>query len=918
MGDIDCDVAIPAVPQGSPKVLDVLQTVLEFADPCDIDILVSRYVASDDDVGPGTPDHVPKDDLSVETLVPNAELYRNQDVSECALVTRELASIPTGDMYSSIRQRIEYLEGISATVSHHISELAQSRHSDLVSASICAIQSRTIKAIYDREVTCLRNAFDAYSASSLRNGMTIPRSISQITSLHKINCMLSQMSRCNALRNIVRSHRYDSIDRIVAAAAGIDIIDTISTSNYATRWKLVAKLREWFKIRLRSLISSSISRLGISSGFLSSATLLHTLGIHPKEAAGCILAEYRRSMFGIVLSTLQRYVNADGSYTDSSSPRPGSHDIAYWARILGPNMVLLTICKILGDLIAFLSSIVQDLGVCQGTGGTTDLLKPYYDQLFAVPFEMYHKSVRDMIAAEFSTLRAYASMLITDLLSNVNIAAATDRGDYLKLSLLLRYFVIVQTVSMEFTVAPGSDIEQCLVHSPFQAMLHSHAREVLDSLVDKFQSSVDGTVTLEDAIHSRLLAPYMDYVYRDTVERIKTCALKDTGERIWPECLSRSNALCSIEEEFTRRVRENTKLVSGIPICSLNPYNGWTPNSPFLGVTIDTSLSNHVTKQYANVAGNGYIPAPVLPGGNEDASSIPEDEWDYLKRHFGPVWTLSSYTFWMHIHPTIQCMALQPNRAGYYVGILEALFDYLLLQRIRECQVHPEQLEFPTLMEFIIQCHSKGHDITPIADTDTTVSILAKRVNAVESMDSLLVSLNKELGKIKLDDIHQRVITELRAAVYPRCMLSLLYRKMPTEAILQKLQNEGTMPQQTARDIMELVSHFVKHVNVVQDFVDNADKGSIPMPIRALLWKYGRAIVTESIQPLIQHIKQYRIQTVVTIATKNGCEMIQKRCEEIYNSYCQTVSTHTAQRPQAITHLSAYESMSRDISNQWT
>ncbi|ORM40466.1 Importin subunit beta-1 [Babesia sp. Xinjiang] len=303
----------------------ILDCVLEFVDGSDRCLLESRYsdsLSSDGRHGDSSP-------LCVD---------------RCALISREMERLPSDDPWRSLRQRIEYLMNTAAAVEKHMSELAHNRHSDLISTSLRATESDAIRSVCDRELLQLRRSFDLYASSSLRNGMSIPRALSHVVSLKKLNELLQHVSDVVTLRDIVRSHVYDILHRIVACAVALEILDmSMATFSVASKWSLLRCLNEWFTIRLYSMINSCTVKMGLDLGFPSSVRLLRLVGASPEFAASCIMAEYRRHMFGVMLSTVQRYVNVDVSYSVIPSAESRSPcDIGHWSRTLGPNMILLT------------------------------------------------------------------------------------------------------------------------------------------------------------------------------------------------------------------------------------------------------------------------------------------------------------------------------------------------------------------------------------------------------------------------------------------------------------------------------------------------------------------------------------------------------------------------------------------------
>ncbi|GFE55301.1 tRNA(Ile)-lysidine synthetase, putative [Babesia ovis] len=947
---------VSAVPPGIALPDSVIKCVLEFVDEFDQSMLQLQHSGVTLDSG--------RNGTHPEGAHP-----RSSGLREADLVTRELAKLPGDSPWPTLRRRIEYLETTAATVDKHMAELAQSRHSDLVSASICATQSKAIKAICEREIPRLRRSFDAYASSSLRNGMSIPRAMSQIASLNKVKEMLMQVSQLRKLRDLVRSHASDPLDRICAAAVALHTIDMVISNNaVAVQWKMLHRLKQWFTIRLHTLINNSTAKLGL--GFSDSVRLLYTLGVEPGAAASRLLSEYRRNMFAIVLSTLQRYINADASYSDprlsgrsTSVPSPlgqqTASDIGHWARTLGPNMILLTVCKVLADLTLFLDSVVQDLKQQPVPPPPLDPTAPVSNGAAASPmdkmddsrFYRYHQRTLYLVSQEFVSLRAYACSLLTALLSDVNIAAAKDRNDYIKLALLLRFFLTVQLECIsqpgvspateddsddsESTRAAEDDVTDNTPTLGVRSVLRINGQLMLNaSPKDDFHCGKGESYiyleALEAVIHTRLLVPYMEHFYRDMVEKLRMCAAGDTGQRIFSPTgtLSESCDFYALDNLFIGRVRANIRTDDGITVCTLNPYNGWTPSSAFLGIHLDNwvpRLRTSETDVQVNPHGHNQTTEQVSPLETACLPAMSKDDWSFLCHEFGCVLTSSSFTFWSHLAAVFRVMALQPQKAYLCVQKLMAAFDWLLLRKIRECQVHAER-EFPALTRFMVEQQKHNNDTSPIADDIGTLSILARRVNAVESMSCLLEMLRHkvEFNCRRCSEVVEahyaqtvKVVNDLRAAVYSRCMLSLLDKRLPAEGILQLLQQDGLNPHQASREILDMVSMFNKHLKTVQDFIENADGGSIPLPVKALLWRYGRHIVMGAMQSVLQYTKRFTITTVVTSAAKNGCELVQQRCNEIYYSYRHGVTAAEARCPPAITHLAAYESLMRDIRNNW-
>ncbi|GBE62075.1 hypothetical protein, conserved [Babesia ovata] len=1009
---------------------------------------------------------------------------------EALLVTRELDRLPDGNPWPALRHRIHALTSAAVALDKHLAEVTQSRHRDMMTACVRATQAEAMRQICESYVPRLRESFDAYSSSSLRNATSISRAASHLAKIRQCHAMILQVRGIGLYRDIVRCHGVSIRHRILAAAVAMDTIGRLQASNPATAGLLLLRSStEYFTSRLQSLTRNYALKL--ESGL-----------------------DFHSNMFGIALITMQRYLNSDtGSpqrwvdrEEEDGLTSPGgttvpSCSVPYLgrcARKLGPNMILLMVCKVLGEFTTFFESAVASLHHQSAQDSLsskpfTAILEPIYTHIAELDergVANYRERVLALIRRDFASLPAYACSLLVAIINEVNIAAAKDRSDYLKVALLLRFFM---TAQLECIAPPGTSLgaaeesdnseSTCAVEDDVvttadtlshefggvREVFRVHGQTALAAVPkDDFSCSSRGAVgyleTLEDAIHDRILTPYMEHFYNDTMEKLKMCVSGDSLQRLMSPATDageRSDVF-ALHYMFTKRVRQSLRHTAGIRLCGMNPYNGWTPSSAFLGVNIvswpsltahpptsgysyrrggsgnvasSAAASSSSADAYHNTTGchedtKGRTPnrhqqqqigvhntfgtvnlkggifehrSNASSGGRGNADSHARDNMKRLEcayapvessvngstataashamrhmaqhtdrrhsgssveaknssysspsveamssmsdsradsgqtpvrneeqtavyRNFGCVFTASSFTLWSQLPELHRVLALQPLRAHIHLQRLLSAFDWLLLQNIRNCDVPRDQRSMPKLASFISQHQHIETVDNSLSDNSSSISILARRVNAVESMATLLELLHHKVDInlarcVEVSNAHYtsrfNVVSELRAYVYPLCMLSLLNKKIPTEGVLQALHSSHWGATRQCKEISDLYSAFGKHIRHIWEFVEAADGGSIPLPVKALLWRYACIVVRGALRPIVEVVKRLQVDHEVYAAATRGCNWAQGLCNEMYTAYRDEALTAASREQTEVTHLVAYVHMLADMRENW-
>ncbi|CDR97857.1 hypothetical protein, conserved [Babesia bigemina] len=1035
---------------------------------------------------------------------------------EALLVTRELDALPDGDPWPALRHRIHALTSAAAALDKHLAEVTQSRHRDLMEACVRATQAEAMRNICESYVPRLRESFDAYSRSSLRNAASLSRTASHLAKVRRCHAMLLQVRGVGLYRDIVSCHGACIRHRILAAAVAVDTIDRLRTSNPETaRLVLLRSSTDYFTSRLQSLVRNCAWKVESGLDFHSSLRLFHLLGLDTETAAARVLAGHRRQIFGIALITMQRYLNSDaaspepwaGRGAEAGFTSPGgatapscsvSH-LAHCARKLGPNMILLMVCKVLGEFTTFFESAAASLDHQSAQDGAipkpfSAMLEPIYGYISELDengVASYRERVLAHIRRDFASLPAYACSLLVAIINEFNIAAARDRSDYLKVALLLRFFVTAHTECIapaggslgaaeesdnsESTCAVEDDVATVAATSPpemggVREVLRVHGQSALEAVPkDEFSCSSRDALgyleALEDAIHDRILTPYVEHFYSATMEKLRMCVSGDSLQRLMSPATDAGERydVFALHYMLTKRVRQSSRHTAGIRLCPLNPYNGWTPSSAFLGVNITSWQSgtahpattgwshrrggsesvggdaessstsantrHNTSERYedskgrvsnrhpqppaglhgkfdtSNVGGGNferrnrasagsvgasdtrtrenikrlecaYVPTESAaqcppsttashalrhstqhpdhahgassadakkplrsPASHESVSSMDnpqsdrdqghvrsEDELAAVYRDFGCVFTASSFTLWSQLPELHRVLALQPLRAHAHLQRLLSAFDWLLLQSIRSCGVPQDQRSMPKLGAFVLHHqHIETVDGSP-SDGASSISILARRVNAVESVATLLELLHRKVDVTlvrcaEVADAHYTsrfgVVAELRAYVYPLCMLSLLNKKIPTEGILQALHSRHVGYTRQSSEISELYAAFVNHIRQIWEFVEAADGGSIPLPVKALLWRYACIVVRGALRPVVEVLKRLQVHYEVATAANGGCKWAQEICNEMYTAYRADALAAAAREQTQVTHLAAYVHLLADMRENW-
>ncbi|GIX65877.1 importin subunit beta-1 [Babesia caballi] len=918
---------------------------------------------------------------------------------EAKAVENELDRLPFEGKWIALRRRIEELVTAAAALDKHLAAITQRRHGELVVASVGATNATEVRKLCERNLPQLRRSFEAYSNSSLRNALSLPRAGAQLANIRRLSNLLANLDNLRGYGELVRRHDLDTHYRILAAAVAVDAIERVTACDpTAAKLVILRTMREAFTNRLQTMARNCAMKLDAGLGFASSVRLFHLLGLPPEAAAERVLCGYRRQLFGLLLSAVQRYANVDAGCSAPGSGRSNPDgfavtqesqaqsrclsELARCARLLGPNMILLTICKALSEFATFFGSALAGLRRVpppggSGASGVPDSLQPIHRHIAYLDesgMHSYFKSVSSLVRRNFVSVRAYACSLLATVIGDVNIAAAKDRNDYLKLGLLLRFFITAQTECISTLSAPPAKGEEadsklmCAMEDVavratdldgVRRVLFTSGTQALATLAeDGFHCSLSDATSyvesLEEAICAKLLTPYMERFYQETLEKLRMCAAGETYQRLQtPDtAVCAGSDVFALHRIFAERVRQSMECPEGVRMCALNPYNGWTPSGAFIGVNIESwplgsplhrggSVESAGRRDQRHSGTEDGTPCSMqIPGctradsGTRDSQrSQPADTSDFSReerlaacRNFGCVFTASSFTVWSQLPELFRVLVLQPQRAYLHLPKLLSAFDWLLMRSIRDCRVPPSQRQLPHLNEFMFEYRFVQTEPAPDAERETSLSTFSQRVNAAESVATLLELLRRrvEFGCQRCADVMEAyydrrapVLSDLRSAVYPLCMLSLLQKRLPAEGILELLNRDGGAVPELCSDITEFLSAFAEHVRHVREFVEAADGGSIPLPVKALLWRHAYLMAAGALRPVLDFVNRRSVHYDIASAVTGGCEWAVERVMNVYRSYRGAAQAEWARHRHLVAHLAAYESLVHEMANSW-
>ncbi|KAK1937680.1 hypothetical protein X943_003834 [Babesia divergens] len=1053
--------------------------VKNYLDPADRDVFASYGIGAE-----------------VDNSMNEGDTCSSQTLLEASLVTKELTQLEVYGGFTMLRRRIDQLTELNASLEKHLAMRTESRYGELLEASKKLIQAVSMRKVYKDYFPKLQSSFKAYTKSSLGNALSLPKLNARTTALNSLLEILENVHLLGCYRDIMRCYDLNARYRMVTAAVALHEIDLIiDRHGDAERLTVLRSLRDSFPNRFKCAIRNCAVRLDSALNFHASLQLFHLLGISEEVAAAHVLCGHRRHLFGILLSTLQRYANFDASSVPQGQRHEYAHaagvetqpptkcllsDLVRCMRLLGSNVVILCICKVLSEFSCYLETLASKLekesfGVSHSTTVLPETLKdiePYIRVLDERGMSTYFYQVLAIVRRDFDSLRAYVCGLLVTVMDEIFLFGLKDQNDYLKIALLLRFFMLAQAEctaplnnDIPSATGDGNDSDStCLIeddHIVFcvdevdidevRKILHSYGNVLLSTL-PKTGTCSDKDISqhfasLEEVMYSRLLVPYMELIYQETLEKLAKTFEDDPCERlaapvgtVYERC--DIFELCSL---MTSRIRENMHSYGGIRICTLNPYNGWTPSSAFLGVNIDiwmpkdssfasyantvdndtftaggttsarideahashvdatdlqdlqnvessieggqmNPLSNGSTwNEYSSFLTDAHVPTVeeatntrrvhrqtsvlslqditstaelyftdtrdifdghpmryncaitqlgiegcnMQPTAEEnicmDSSvfqQLSDQELAYLYRNYGCVFTSASFTLWSQVLQVFKVLALQPSRAHTHVSRMMPAFDWLLLRNIRECQMSPDLGDFAYLREFVdSQAHLVTGGITG-PDHKSSLSMLARLVNKIESVATLLEMLcvSLEFTCDKCSDAvtahyNQRVpvVEELRMAVYPMCMLSLLQKRLPEDPISDLLHRDYVVLSQACTEIYEIMSGLTTHLCNIQQFIEAADCGSIPMPVKVMLWHYGCVVMGNAATDVFQLLQEMEAHPDVADAVTTAYQGPLEHCRYIYEAYRAEAAKEAALYASVIKQLAVYDRVVRGL-----
>ncbi|KAK1444140.1 hypothetical protein BgAZ_100460 [Babesia gibsoni] len=987
--------------------------------------------------------------------------------SEATLLMKQLAATPFDD-HVAVRRRIEELTELSMSLDKQLTHRTESRHKDLMETSKRLIAESSMKKLCEETFPRLRSAFDSYVRSSLHNVLLLPKLFAKKSDLKRLSGMLNHLNRIGEYCDVIREYKDCNRYRILAGAAALHHID-LFTHDYpeASRLTVLRHMRDSLINRIYTLVKNAFLKVDAGLNFRPTVQLFHLLGISAETTAYRVLHNYRRHIFGIALSTLQRYAHLDSGaaqpttpYGDCGETSPKSSscnsDLAHYTRLVGSNMVILTICKTLSEFTTFLESAASELSkepppTSRSSRALTEslaVIKPYIKEIDEGALGTYMDSVLTVVRREFDSLRCYACELLSTMLCEMSIHGVKDSNDYLKIGLLLRFFLLSQyeCVSLRDDV-PTTHATDYLISTrlrkdltAFDAdsdidgvkrILHAQGDAFLSFLPEETFSYTFREVSkqlehLEQTLHKRVILPYVELFHQETIEKLYMSLEGDSSERL-PAPVGFVYEHCDVFglcNTLISRVKENVRSYGDIRVCHLNPYNGWTPSSAFLGVCIEKwhsntsgsqeydfshkretsydsqsyghstdsrtsaektgplrqedSVSTSATKdsfkdrnkpQGSTQLGCRVVPkvatqnkepyqdhrtptvypsnAPSTKSGNTrathqqsgktpifvenmfgtaprqvEADALTQDERAYLYRNYGCVFTPASFTLWSQLKALFNVLVLQPKWAYVHVKRLMSAFDWLVLRSIRTCQMSPDLGDLPHLRDFLTSQAdiSTGDIVGP--EKHGKLSMLATLVNRVESVAILLELLRRCLEftcpkcvSVVLEYYSTRVsvVNELRVGVYPMCMLSLLQKRLPGDHIIQLLKLRHASIPQLSRDVSELLSALTGHIQNVQEFIEAADCGSIPMPVKLMLWRYACLVLKSTMRALYEGLANTPAPQQIVTVVRNGYQQAVDHCSGIYETYLRDARNESRRYGGVIKRLAVYETVMQEM-----
>ncbi|AFZ80543.1 hypothetical protein BEWA_034000 [Theileria equi strain WA] len=775
--------------------------------------------------------------------------------------------------------KIDDLANLSASLDKYLTECSSQRCNDLMNTSLYMNFRSKMSTISLASIKNLRKSFDDYKYSTVHDSAEIIKLYQRLETMRDARSLLNTIRTLYKLYENIRSSKTEKFHSIIVLASVLYHFEAVAKLDSRISSTIIFNtIKERLTYTCRNLINGLFFKCGTKFNLQQKVKLLLLLGQPPEYAAKNILGLLQTELISISSFVLQKYITAEHlvnlSQNEAFPHIVGPRDISIQARMIGSNVLLLVICKLLSDYVSFFKKVFSELFTLDEDSLflTQDLEKfsklynipvenfPILSRLNDLPWIPFYSHVCSLIKRDVFHLAFTTFEILTTILHNCNLSTLNDDNDIIKMALLLRFYIIYHDTNLSHTS-----------HSPtnnFEPIDHNNCTrdliKILTTLseipllhngIDFNKSNNNALKTLEIIISTKL-ERCLDKCFMEDIQANFTSL--ETFDRIEHYSLGAFKDVFSAAKHFSHIVNNMLVNTDNTVFSSTNPYHGWTPNAAFTGFNLNISSPALHGNTHALQKTDTFLPK------------------SFLSVNYGGLYTGSSKKLMEHFETFYRVMLVQPENAMEVVVRFTNMVDQFIYRSIHSCGIHTSVIETldkfknvfkmmrdknPKVCKFssISTTSSIDHNTTNlISGTNTNISQLYFSVNAIESgftiLESLRVLMENNTGEVhrflgEYYDERLGVIAELRSVVYYISMYNLLRPKLPTVKILQILKSSKIVD--AGARIGRLFSEFEMHLNTIQNSLEGAGINSLPIIVKIHLWDSTTRVIKDSFKPVL-------------------------------------------------------------------
>ncbi|BAM38601.1 conserved hypothetical protein [Theileria orientalis strain Shintoku] len=776
----------------------------------------------------------------------------------------------SSDNRDYLYKRIEKLTGLNSSLDKFLTESNGQRYTSLIDSSSYFDLSKKLSKAVKNTLPDVRRWFDEYKVTTLYNYRKILRAHTRLNKLKNCVPFLHIYREMYYVREFLKMVDVPVVYRIVACSYGLQYAKNVSEKDARVVDTVFFNvLREHFSRTIGKLMTNIFIKNQYKYNPCDKLLMLMIFGQTTEESCNYVIGLLKDELVSVTSLTLQKYLMMESDGVGLKCVGLNKRNVAAQASLLPPDLSLLVVCKILSEFIALFQNLVSSLSYesrvidskhCTNFSTGSSTLDVLLNGLKKADYRLCYKKCLDLFVHKFALLAETSFDILWKLVSNFNLNSLKDKNDVLKISLLILYYITLQSSLNDSNGADkyDHDCKYISLDPELITILSEHCNKNFFFLKDMETSGQKTSLNnLENAV-STYMNHYSQSFTSECLENIAISLTNDTFERVVvnPVTFERfqMDLFCNIFKNYLA----SGKLMrfGNFKFPAANPLLGWTPNSNFVTINVLDRLLTDPMTNYSQSSSENRREVGVLA----------------LTRDYGGVYTLTSRMVLRAFEQYFKMVLVHPKD---FLGIMKhytRILDRYMYASIRSCKV--DALVIQNLKRFnkvFGQQEMETYESISTCDTyrnermeETSVSDplrLSYVVNAVESCFTLLESLalvthqnrHKDPDSARYLKQYYRerneVVMELRVVLYHVVVYNVLRPALPSVALMKAVIE--AKPLHIPTDVDRTFENFKRHLVALDGFLTSDRHTGFPLMVRLLLWDSIINVIRDSFKPLL-------------------------------------------------------------------